>query len=140
VKLILDRAVPSSGGWNFGNPFNKSHELAATPLSTAIALAALAAAGAPETEPAVAAGSRFLERSLDGDLSAVALGWALVACRACRSLSSLVPRAEARLDGLRRADGSFRGNPFESALAFLALEDSRFIVPRTSERTGEERP
>jgi Prenyltransferase and squalene oxidase repeat len=139
VKLILDRSVPSSGGWNFGNPFNKSFELAATPLSTAIALTALAAAGALEREPAVVAGSRFLERSLDGDLSAAALGWALVACRAWRSLSTLVPRAEARLDGLRRADGSFRGNPFESALAFLALEGSHFIVPGTGERRGGER-
>ena len=138
VKLIIDRAIPS-GGWNFGNPFSKSYELAPTPLSTAIALTALAAAGTPKDKPAVAVGLRYLDRSLDGDLSAVALGWTLVALRTRGSGPALMARVEARLDGLRRANGSFRGNPFESALAYLALADAPALVPRTGERTGEER-
>jgi Prenyltransferase and squalene oxidase repeat len=138
AKLLMDRKVPS-GGWNFGNPFSKSYELPATPLSTAIALTALAATGASEDKPAVAAGLRFLERSLGGDLSTVALAWTLVALQAYRTPAGLISRVGARLDGLRRTDGSFRGNPFESALVFLALEDSRLIVPQAGERTGEER-
>jgi len=140
VKLIIDRAAPSSGGWNFGNPFSKAHELAATPLSTAIALTGLAAAGAAEDLPAVARGLRFLERSLEGDLSTVVLGWTLVALRGYRSRAELIPRVAARLEGLSRPDGSYRGNPFESALAYLALVNAPSLVPQAGKRAGEERP
>jgi len=128
LRLIVDRRVPS-GGWNFGNPFMKSHELPASPLSTSLALACLAAANVPEDHPAVGAGLRFLEDSLAGDASAVSLAWAVMAFRSYRSKDQLVPGLSARLGKLLRADGSFRRNLFESALAFLALEHMSLVIP-----------
>ncbi len=59
LDLILDRRVPS-GGWNFGNPYSTSFELEASSMSTALALAALGAAGFSARQAAVAAGFRFL--------------------------------------------------------------------------------
>jgi hypothetical protein len=127
VRLLIDREVPS-GGWNFGNPFSKSHELAATLLATSIALTALASVGYPEDRPAVGSGLRLLDRSLAGEASTVSLSWALIALRSWRSGNRLVPGVAARLDGLREPDGSFRRNPFESALAYFALTDASPII------------
>jgi hypothetical protein len=127
TRLLIDREVPS-GGWNFGNPFSKSHELAATLLSSSIALTALASVSYPEDRPAVGSGLRFLERCLTGEASTVSLSWALIALRSWRSGNRLVPEVAARLDGLRNRDGSFRRNPFESALAYLALTDASPII------------
>jgi len=127
VRLLIDRRVPS-GGWNFGNPFSKSHELEATLLSTSLALAALAAAGTPATKPAVEAGLRFIEARLAADVSTVSLAWTLIALRSIPAGDRLVPGVTARLAGLAGSDGGFRGNLFESALAFLALEDASRII------------
>jgi hypothetical protein len=127
VRLLIDRRVPS-GGWNFGNPFSKSHELEATLLSTSLALAALAAAGTPASKAAAEAGLPFIEAQLAGDASVVSLSWTLIALRSLPAGDRLVPAVSARLAGLARTDGSFRGNLFESALAFLALEDASRII------------
>jgi len=127
VRLLIDREIPS-GGWNFGNPFSKSHELAATLLASSIALTALASVGYSEDRPAVGSGLRLLERSLAGEASTVSLSWALIALRSWRSGNRLVPGVAARLDGLREPDGSFRRNPFESALAYFALTDASPII------------
>ena len=62
IELILDRKVPS-GGWNFGNPYSQTFELEATAMSTALALAALGAAGFPESRPAVGGGIRISARA-----------------------------------------------------------------------------
>ena len=80
IELILDRKVPS-GGWNFGNPLSRHYELEATVMSTALALAALGAAGVPESRPAVAEGIRYLTRSLAGEVSTASLAWTLLALR-----------------------------------------------------------
>jgi len=122
VKLLIDRRSPR-GGWSFGNPYNKSYEMPATVLSTALSLLALHAAGLSAEDPAVAAGLRSLEQDLEGDGSIAGLAWSLVAFRAYRSGSLPVSRASQRLAGLRAADGGFRGNIFESALSWLALKD-----------------
>ena len=127
LRLLIDRRVPS-GGWNFGNPFSKAHELEATLLSTSLALAALSAAGTPATKPAVEAGLRFIEARLAGDVSTVSLAWTLIALLSIPAGDRLVPGVSARLAGLAGTDGGFRGNLFESALAFLALEDASRII------------
>jgi hypothetical protein len=127
IDLILDRRVPS-GGWNFGNPYSKSYELEASTMSTALALAALGAAGVPEGRPAVGAGIRFLTRSLAGDTSTASLAWSLLALNCYPTGSALAPKVSARLAGLQAADGSFRHNLFETALAFLVLSDTAILV------------
>jgi hypothetical protein len=122
ISLILDRKV-RSGGWNFGNPASMSHKLEASLMSTAIALAALAAAGYPENRPPVEDGLRFLGRCLAGEVSTASLGWCLLVLKSFSSEASRVQGIAARLAGLQAADGSFRRNLFETALAFLVLVD-----------------
>jgi len=127
VDLILDRRIPS-GGWNFGNPYSKSYELEASVMSTALALAALGAAGVTETHPAVGAGIRYLTRSLTGDVSTASLAWTLLALNCYPTGTDLAPKVSARLAGLQAADGSFRRNIFETALAYLVLSDTAIFV------------
>ena len=127
VDLILDRRVPS-GGWNFGNPYSKSYELEASVMSTALALAALGAAGVPESRPAVGEGIRFLTSSLAGDVSTASLAWVLLALKSYPAVASQAPKVSARLAGLQAADGSFRRNLFETALAYLVLSDMAILV------------
>lgn len=128
IDLILDRRVPS-GGWNFGNPFSKSFELEATAMSTALALAALGAAGLPEGRPAVAAGIRYLNKSLAGEVSTATLAWSVVALKSFTGTRGRA-RAEAdRLAGLQSTGGGFRGNLFETAIAFLVLSGTSILEP-----------
>ncbi len=128
VDLLLDRRVPS-GGWNYGNPFSLSYELEASTMSTALALAALAAAGLTERVAAVNAGLRYLEVCLRSDVSTASLCWALLALRGFPSGAGLAAGVESRLAGLQRSDGSFRGNLFETALASLVLDKSQILGP-----------
>ena len=128
VELILDRRVPS-GGWNFGNPYSKGYELEATAMSTALALTALGAAGVPEGRPAVAAGIRFLEKGLSAEASTSSLAWILFALKSYPGAFGRIPEV-ARLLAARQAnDGGFRGNIFETALAFLVLSDASILKP-----------
>ena len=129
IDLILDRRVPS-GGWNFGNPYSKSYELEASAMSTALALAALGAAGVPEGRSAVGAGIRFLEKSLAGDLSTATLAWTLLALRSFPSTATRATEAAGRLAGLQADNGSFRDNLFETALATLVLEEPGVLLTR----------
>jgi hypothetical protein len=135
VRLIIDRKV-HSGGWNFGNPYSKTYELQASPLSTSLALIALAAAGYSGRQSAVGSGVRFLQRCLAGDVSTVSLAWALIALKAYRPGGELVKQITNRLAGLRKTDGGFRRNLFESALAHLALHDASAIMQPAGQ--GEE--
>lgn len=134
VSLIFDRKV-RSGGWNFGNPYSKSHELEASLLSTAIALAALDAAGVPESRPAVGEGFRFLIRGLAGDVSTASLAWTLLALKSSPAGAFQAPIVAARLARLQAADGSFRRNLFETGLACLALGYPEVLL-RGSGRSG----
>jgi len=132
VDLILDRRVPS-GGWNFGNPYSDSFELEASAMSTALALAGLGAAGVPESNPAVGAGLRFLDRALAGDLSTASLIWALQALKSFPSGAGRVAGLRARLGRLQTSAGSFRDNLFETALAYLVLSDAPILAPAPRE-------
>ena len=130
VNLILDRKIPS-GGWNFGNPYSKSYELEASAMSTALALAALGAAGVPESRPAVGEGIRYLTRSLASDVSTASLAWILLALKSYPAGASQAPTVAARLAGLQAADGSFRRNLFETALASLVIDDAGALLRPT---------
>jgi hypothetical protein len=128
VDLIIDRAVPS-GGWNFGNPFSSSYELEAGVMSTALALSALGAAGVREDRPEVRSGLRYLSRTLDKDISTASLAWLLLAMKSYPSAAPFLAGVTDRLARLQRNDGSFRGNLFETALAFLVLGEARILCP-----------
>lgn len=128
VELILDRRVPS-GGWNFGNPYSKGYELEATAMSTALALAALGAAGVPQGRPAVAAGIRFLEKGLSAEASTASLAWILFALKSYPGAFGRIPEVSRLLAARQADDGGFRGNIFETALAFLVLSDASILKP-----------
>ncbi|MEN6559299.1 MAG: hypothetical protein ABFD52_00805 [Acidobacteriota bacterium] len=128
VALILDRRVPS-GGWNFGNPFSKSFELEATAMSTALALAALGAAGLPEDHAAVAAGLRCLEDRLAGNVSTATLAWSALALTCFAGRAARARDAASRLARLQAADGGFRANLFETALSYLVLAGAPILAP-----------
>jgi hypothetical protein len=127
VELILDRRV-RSGGWNFGNPYSKSYELEASTMSTALALAALGAAGIPESRPAVGEGLRFLKDALTRDISTASLAWVLLALKSFPSGAASVAGIADRLSRLQANDGGFRGNPFETSLAYLVLSDAPVLI------------
>lgn len=127
-SLLLDRRIPS-GGWNFGNPYSKNFQMDATALSTSLALVALAATGHTEKEAAILSGIRFLQKSLlSRDQSVIALAWGLIALRSFSPRDTLVSTVGKYLNDLQQDDGSFRGNPFESALAYIALSDESLII------------
>jgi hypothetical protein len=127
VDLLLDRRV-RSGGWNFGNPYSKSYELEASTMSTALALAALGAAGLPESRPAVGAGLRFLRSALAEDISTASLAWVLLALKSFPSGAASAAGVADRLSRLQANDGGFRGNPLETSLAYLVLNDASVLI------------
>jgi hypothetical protein len=127
VELILDRRV-RSGGWNFGNPYSKSFELEASTMSTALALAALGAAGLPESRSAVGGGLRFLKDMLGRDISTASLAWVLLALKSFPSGATSVAGVADRLSRLQANDGGIRGNPFETSLAYLVLSDAPVLI------------
>jgi hypothetical protein len=92
-------------------------------------LMALGAAGLPATQPAVAAGLRYLRTRLAGDVSTASLAWALLALKSFAAGAPDVPRTADRLARLQADDGGFRDNPFETALAVLVLNDEPILVP-----------
>lgn len=128
VALILDRTIPS-GGWNFGNAYSKSHELEPNTISTALALAALHRAGVSGSLAPVAAGIRFLSRSLSEDISAAALAWSLLALESYATASSQVLALAGRLAGFQSAEGGFNRDLFVTALSVLVLNDSPLLEP-----------
>jgi hypothetical protein len=128
LDLLLDRALPS-GGWNFGNPYAKSFELGPNMLSTALALAALGAAGIPEGRPAVSSGLRILLESAAGEAGTAALAWALLALKSFAGGTARSSAHAARLAGLQAGDGGFHADHFETALSCLVLTDARSLVP-----------
>ncbi len=128
VRLLVDRRV-RSGGWNFGNPFSQSSELEASPMSTALALAGLGAAGYPRDSPAVQGGLRYLAGALAGDVSTITLAWAGLALKCYRfegpvSFDPLTRLLESQAD-----DGGFRKNMFETALSAILLADPAILIP-----------
>lgn len=134
VRLLVDRRV-RSGGWNFGNPYSQTQELEASPMSTALALAALGAAGYPGDRPAVREGLRYLDGALAGDVSTVSLAWAGLALKCYPHDAPGRPDPVARLSALQAGNGGFRDNLFETALAAIVLSDPARLV-RTPGRAG----
>jgi squalene cyclase len=113
VQYLYDRACPD-GGWNIGNPWMLGKKIPATIQDTAIALLALRAVGELGSNAPVAAALRFLRDALARVKTPVELAWGI---NGLRNWGADVGDAIARLNVLQRADGSWSGNPFITAIA-----------------------
>jgi hypothetical protein len=114
VAYLLDRAIPN-GGWNIGNPFMVTANMPPTVEGTALALLALYALGI-ENETTRRA-QRWLAQE---NFTPTAFEWAWRAWY-WKTRGASLERARAALNALQRADGSWDGNPFTTAVAHLAL-------------------
>lgn len=133
IALLIDRKLPG-GGWNFGNPYSGPHKLEPNLLSTNIALAALAAAGLGESEPAIKAGIQFVRRSLQESCSTVSLCWGSLALRAYASGRTLSTLINGRLSNMQESNGGCHNNLFETALAFLVSAHPGTLILIEEER------
>lgn len=114
IRYLLDRALPT-GGWNIGNPFMLSKPLAATVSSTVIALEALTRLGVRNEVTARA--EAWLMAQLARRCTTQELAW-MAWWQAARGESD--PRVVEPLRARQRADGSWEGNPFTTALVLMA--------------------
>lgn len=115
IAYLLDRAIPD-GGWNIGNPFMVTNNMPPTVEATALALLALHALEI-ENETTRRAQTWLAQENF----TPTAFEWAWRAWY-WKTLGAPVERARAALNALQRADGSFDGNPFTTAVARLAFE------------------
>lgn len=115
IQFLLDRAIVT-GGWNIGNPFMITGVVPPTVESTALTLQALHRLGvANET-------TRRAEQYLAQEgFTNTAFEWAWRAWYWKQSNRPL-EHARAALEKLQRADGSFDGNPFTTAIVAMGLE------------------
>ena len=113
IAYLFDRACPD-GGWNIGNPWMLDKKIPATIQDTAIALLALRAVGVTEDEGRMAKAIDYLRRAVDQARTAAELAWGIWALR---EWGFEIGDSVARLNALQRADGSWDGNPFITALA-----------------------
>lgn len=116
VEYLVEQAC-QGGGWNFGNPYMLDKALWPAEVETAAALLALKAAGS--TASVVAEGRDRLRALLDQAASPLNLGWGLLGLRAWGQDHEA---AATRLAREQAADGGWRGNPFTTAVATLALD------------------
>jgi hypothetical protein len=112
IRYLLDRAI-ATGGWNIGNPFMITSNLPPTVESTALALRALAAYGIENDVVRRAAGWLAQE-----NFTPTAFEWAWRVWY-WTPMGQNSERARAALNALQRADGSWDGNPFTTAIAMM---------------------
>lgn len=119
VEYLVEQSC-QGGGWNFGNPYMLDKALWPAEVETAVALLALKAVGS--TAGVVDEGLKRLRALLDEAASPLNLGWGLLGSRAWGQDHE---SAAARLAREQAADGGWRGNPFTTAVATLALDGER---------------
>lgn len=120
VKLLLNRALPS-GGWNYGNTRVFGNALRPFPVTTGIALAALA--GEPDAS-SIKASRAYLTEALSGVRSPLTVGWGLIGLTAW---DSRPPQAE---DWLARcAARTMAGQPNHLQDALLLLAGAGEVFP-----------
>jgi hypothetical protein len=113
VRYLVDRRC-HGGGWNLGNPVMLGGQLPPRAHPTAWALLALARVAPDVIRPEDLLALRA-EMRRDG--GALGLAWGLLALRV---LGEDDADAANRLSAQQRADGSWNGNPFHTAVALLA--------------------
>jgi hypothetical protein len=117
IRYLRDR-VCVSGGWNVGNPHMLSQDLPPAIAPTALALLALQDQGLPPSDAHVSAGRATLDSLLLQARTPLNLAWGLWAARRYQRRPDDPAR---RLREQQASDGSWRGSPYLTALAVLAL-------------------
>jgi len=117
ARYMLDRRC-SGGGWNFGSPVMFDQRLPARVHPTALALLALRRYRPASVMPDDLAA---LRRDLRLDGTAGALGWGLVALHAAAESE---PSEMVALQRKQQVDGSWNGNPYQTAIAIMACRTS----------------
>src|SRR5581483_1823913 len=112
IRYLLDRAI-ATGGWNIGNPFMIASNLSPTVENTALALRALAAHGIENDVT-----RRAAEWLAQENFTPTAFEWAWRAWYLTQ-MKRNDERARAALNAWQRADGSWDGNPFTTAIAVM---------------------
>lgn len=112
IQYLVDRAI-ETGGWNIGNPFMVTGSVPPTVEGTSLALAALHALGI-ENE-ATQRGRQWLARE---EFTSTAFEWAWRAWY-WKMTKAPLERAREALGQLQRPDGSWDGNPFTTAVAWM---------------------
>lgn len=115
IQYLLDRAI-ATGGWNIGNPFMVTGNMPPTVENTALALIALHAFGI-ENEITLRA-QQTLARE---NFTHTAFEWAWRAWY-WKQIHAPLERARVALETLQRADGSFDGNVFTTALVAMTFD------------------
>ena len=115
IQYLLDRAIPT-GGWNIGNPFMVSGNLPPTVENTSLALMALRAFDIENEITARA--QKYLARE---NFTSTAFEWAWRAWY-WKKMDAPTKGAHAALETLQRADGSWDGNPFTTAIALMSVK------------------
>ncbi len=113
VRYQVDRRCVG-GGWNFGNPVMLGAPLPARAHTTAVSLLALGLAAADRIEADDVA---VLRRQIDGEGGSLALAWGLLALK---RLNEQTGDLATRLGELQRADGSWDGDVYHTAMAMIA--------------------
>ncbi|MBM3127759.1 MAG: hypothetical protein FJ009_03890 [Chloroflexi bacterium] len=116
AQYLFDRACPD-GGWNIGNPWMLDKKIPATIQDTAIALLALRAAQVTRGEARVAKAIEYLRDAVARAQTPAELAWGIWALR---EWGLEIGDSLARLNALQRADGSWDGNPFITAIAMAS--------------------
>ncbi len=116
VEYLYDRSV-EGGGWNIGNPQMIDKKIPATIHDTALALLALRAAGESLNDARVAGGIQVLRGAIARAKTPAELAWGIYSLQGWNIDTR---DAIARLNALQSADGSWRHNPWITAVAMLA--------------------
>ncbi len=121
VAYLYDRACPD-GGWNIGNPWMLDKKIPATIQDTAIALLALRAVGVTEDEGRMTKALRYLRDAIAQAQTSAELAWGIWALE---DWGLGIGDSLTRLNALQRADGSWEGNPFLTAIAWTSQKAKR---------------
>ncbi len=112
LAYLQDRAIPN-GGWNIGNPFMVTGDMPPTVENTVMALKALSAFGV-KSEITQRADSWLFQKFTSTPFEWIWRAWYWAPSNAN------IFGAQQMVSKLQRADGSWDGNPFITAIALLA--------------------
>jgi hypothetical protein len=116
IDFLLDRAV-ASGGWNIGDREMFGKPVPPTVQDTAVALLALQAGNKSREDAKIGKAVDYLGNAMGQARTPAELAWGIFALGAWKADTG---NLAARLNAMQSPDGSWRANPFITAVATLA--------------------